>query len=288
MEHPGQVDHSSTVPWPPAADGGYDDPAHPAGRRAIYRWARKHRRVPDADRRRPDDREDRTGLRGTRPKACVRRHPPGPTHHIINDPGHVDHVGGVDLFKEPGTTYSAQANNRRRQATKSDRGPGDEHGRTGRHAGTEADADPPRTRGLDGQSEPMPDIVFEDRLARRRRPAHRATRWWARPPTAASCGRQTASPRLQPVGPAVPALPERGHHPRRTHRFVEPSRPRTALVRVSCAPTMLVTGRYEPIVGDEPIEASLEASRRRRRPTCTRTATSEGSNAGNDVEHLDA
>ena len=26
---------------------------------------------------------------------------PGPTHHIITMQAHVDHVGGVDLFKEP-------------------------------------------------------------------------------------------------------------------------------------------------------------------------------------------
>ena len=36
---------------------------------------------------------------------------PGPTHHIITTQAHVDHVGGVDLFKEPGTTYIAQVNN---------------------------------------------------------------------------------------------------------------------------------------------------------------------------------
>ena len=36
---------------------------------------------------------------------------PGPTHHIITTQAHVDHVGGVGLFREPGTTYIAQANN---------------------------------------------------------------------------------------------------------------------------------------------------------------------------------
>jgi hypothetical protein len=36
---------------------------------------------------------------------------PGPTPYIITTQGHVDHVGGVSLFREPGTRYVAQANN---------------------------------------------------------------------------------------------------------------------------------------------------------------------------------
>ncbi len=35
----------------------------------------------------------------------------GPTHHIISTQAHVDHLGGVGLFREPSTTYIAQANN---------------------------------------------------------------------------------------------------------------------------------------------------------------------------------
>ena len=40
----------------------------------------------------------------------------GPTHHIITTQGHVDHLGGVGLFRDPGTTYIAQENNRACQA----------------------------------------------------------------------------------------------------------------------------------------------------------------------------
>ena len=36
---------------------------------------------------------------------------PGPTHYIITTQAHVDHLGGVGLFREPDTTYLAQANN---------------------------------------------------------------------------------------------------------------------------------------------------------------------------------
>jgi len=39
-----------------------------------------------------------------------------PTRYIILTQGHVDHVGGVDFFREPGTDVVAQANNRYQQA----------------------------------------------------------------------------------------------------------------------------------------------------------------------------
>ncbi len=35
----------------------------------------------------------------------------GPTTHILTTQAHVDHVGGVGLFREPETIYIAQANN---------------------------------------------------------------------------------------------------------------------------------------------------------------------------------
>jgi glyoxylase-like metal-dependent hydrolase (beta-lactamase superfamily II) len=41
---------------------------------------------------------------------------PGPTPYIITTQGHVDHVGGVSLFREPGTRYVAQAMNQACQA----------------------------------------------------------------------------------------------------------------------------------------------------------------------------
>ena len=37
---------------------------------------------------------------------------PGPTPYIVLTQGHVDHVGGVELFREPATEIIAQANNR--------------------------------------------------------------------------------------------------------------------------------------------------------------------------------
>jgi alkyl sulfatase BDS1-like metallo-beta-lactamase superfamily hydrolase len=40
----------------------------------------------------------------------------GPTRFIVTTQGHVDHVGGVSQFREPGTLYVAHANNPRCQA----------------------------------------------------------------------------------------------------------------------------------------------------------------------------
>src|SRR5262245_62356049 len=40
----------------------------------------------------------------------------GPVRYIVLTQGHVDHVGGVDVFREPGTEIVAHANNARQQA----------------------------------------------------------------------------------------------------------------------------------------------------------------------------
>ena len=55
---------------------------------------------------------------------------PGPTHLIVTTQAHVDHVGGVELFREPGTQYVAQANNPACRARRSaDPGPAHAHRR---------------------------------------------------------------------------------------------------------------------------------------------------------------
>ena len=95
---------------------------------------------------------------------------PGPTSTIITTQGHVDHVGGVSLFREPGTRYVAQANNPACQA---------DDARLPRfRAGTALTWFPHLLARIKefserypgeskGQDAPVPDLMFEERLALR-------------------------------------------------------------------------------------------------------------------------
>ena len=95
---------------------------------------------------------------------------PGPTPYLITTQGHVDHVGGVALFREPGTRYVAQAMNPACQA--------DDariarfrtgtallwFGQLGGLIGEFARRYP---GAATGQDRPVPDLTFEQRLALR-------------------------------------------------------------------------------------------------------------------------
>ena len=50
------------------------------------------------------------------PQGLLRRGRPGPVRYVVLTQGHVDHVGGVDMFREPGTEVVAEANNPTQQA----------------------------------------------------------------------------------------------------------------------------------------------------------------------------
>jgi alkyl sulfatase BDS1-like metallo-beta-lactamase superfamily hydrolase len=90
----------------------------------------------------------------------------GPLRYIVLTQGHVDHVGGVDLFREPGTQLVAQANNRAQQA-------GDARiaaFRARRSMFAFAESIRAMSKAAGGgpppvQSRPEPDIRFEDRYA---------------------------------------------------------------------------------------------------------------------------
>ena len=90
---------------------------------------------------------------------------PGPTPYILLTQGHVDHVGGVELFREPGTQLVAQANNEVCQRD-------DERIKVIRYSVTsiwfkEAIAATERIMADSNESIsqdiPTPDILFEDR-----------------------------------------------------------------------------------------------------------------------------
>lgn len=89
-----------------------------------------------------------------------------PTRHILLTQGHVDHVGGVDIFREPDTKVIAQANNpacqaddRRINGFRIRRSMPFFMEAVGRHgAGTTRTPRP-------AQSEPTPDVLFDEAYA---------------------------------------------------------------------------------------------------------------------------
>jgi len=88
-----------------------------------------------------------------------------PVRYILLTQGHVDHVGGVDLFREPGTEVVAQANNAVQQAYDARLAPF--RARRSYFAFAESFD---RMRGSGGgpppvQSRPTPTITFDDRYA---------------------------------------------------------------------------------------------------------------------------
>jgi alkyl sulfatase BDS1-like metallo-beta-lactamase superfamily hydrolase len=94
----------------------------------------------------------------------------GPIRYVILTQGHVDHVGGVDLFREDGTEVVAQAHNRAQQADDARIGAfrarrsyfafAESIERATRLARQQADRkERPRTH----QSRPEPTLTFEDR-----------------------------------------------------------------------------------------------------------------------------
>ena len=188
---------------------------------------------------------------------------PGPTPYIVTTQAHVDHVGGVGLFRDAGTRYVAQANN---QACQHD----DERiaalrlataaiwfdvsGRRAREIAAENPGVPMR------QDTPVPDLSFDRRLGLR------VGTWELE---------LIATPGGETVDSCVVWLPQRGiclisnlvgplfpHFPNLNtlrgdrYRLVEPYLEAIRTVR-GLQPSLLVTGRHEPIVGRELIDRSL-------------------------------
>ena len=188
---------------------------------------------------------------------------PGPTPYIVTTQAHVDHVGGVGLFRQPGTAYVAQANN---QACQHD----DERIAALRlqTAGIWFDVSGRRAREIAaenpgvpmGQDKPVPDLTFDDRLELSVGSLELELLATPGGETVDSCvvwlpqhGICLISNLLGPLFPHFPNLNTlRGDR----YRLVEPYLAAIRRVR-RLRPSMLVTGRYEPIVGRELIDAAL-------------------------------
>ena len=211
---------------------------------------------------------------------------PGPTHHVVTTQAHVDHVGGVDLFKEPGTTYIAQANNPACQAD--DKRIAGLRMRTAGiwfdMLGTDARRIAKENPGVAmTQSQPTPDVTFDDRLE--------LTVDGLRIELLAAVGETVdcavvwlPEHRVALVsnlfGPLFPHFPNLNTIRGDKYRFVEPQLATNAMVR-ALRPEVLVTGRHDPIVGADLIEASL--TRLHDAVDYVHRRTVEGINEGVDV-----
>jgi len=210
----------------------------------------------------------------------------GPTHHIITTQSHVDHVGGVDLFKDAGTTYVAQANNPACQAD-DQRIQGIRMRTAGiwfDMLGAAAHRIHQENPGVSmAQSEPVPDILFEDRWE--------LTVDGLRIELFAAVGETIdcvvvwlPEHKIALVsnlfGPLFPHFPNVNTIRGDKYRFVEPQLATNRFVR-GLRPEMLVTGRHEPIVGADLIEACL--TRLHDAVTYVHTETLKEFNAGVDM-----
>ncbi len=259
-----QVDHLiDTRPGRQLLKPAYDDPAHPIVDGFIYRsggTTASYLILTDNGRVIVN-----TGMGFEAPhhKRLFDAIRPGPTHHIITTQAHVDHVGGVDLFKEPGTTYVAQANNPACQ--RDDKRIQGLRMRTAGiwfdMLGTDAKRIYAENPGVSmAQSEPTPDVLFEDRLVLNV-DGLRIELYAAVGETVDCCIVWLPEHEIALVsnlfGPLFPHFPNVNTIRGDRYRFVEPQSATNKLVR-ELRPKMLVTGRHDPIVGADLIEASLE------------------------------
>ncbi len=214
---------------------------------------------------------------------------PGPTSYIVTTQAHVDHVGGVDLFKTPGTIYAAQANNPACQAD--DARIRELRMRTAGiwfdMLGTDARRIYKENPGVSmAQSEPMPDLLIDRRLT--------INVDGLRMELIAAVGETIdclvvwlPERRVALVsnlfGPLFPHFPNLNTIRGDKYRFVEPQLATNRMVR-ELAPEILITGRHEPIRGAELIAACLE--RIHGAVDYVHTRTLEGINAGTDISTL--
>ncbi|MGD8607088.1 MAG: SCP2 sterol-binding domain-containing protein, partial [Myxococcales bacterium] len=216
---------------------------------------------------------------------------PGPTTHILVTQGHVDHVGGVSLFRDPETLFVAQAANASCQAD-------DERIAERRQAQSYIWFAEVIDRALRVANEhpdavvqdvPSPDLTFEDR--------HDLEVGGRRFVLLSTPGGET-------VDSCVVWLPDEGilftgnlfgplfaHFPNFNtirgdkYRFAEAYLASLARVR-ELAPEVLITGHGEPIRGKELIRESLDRLEAAVRYVHEKTL--EGINAGRDIDELAA
>jgi glyoxylase-like metal-dependent hydrolase (beta-lactamase superfamily II) len=204
----------------------------------------------------------------------------GPVRFILLTQGHVDHVGGVEVFREHGTQVVAQANNRACQEDDARI----HRFRVAHSAPFFPDAVGKAEKGIKVQARPEPTLTFEDRLA--------FDVGGVRFECLATPGGETLDSmcvwlpdrRVAFVGNVFSAL--FGHFPNLVtlrgdrYRFALPFVAAVERVR-ALEPELLLTGHFAPIRGAETIAAELD--RLRDAVRYVHDATVQGMNEGKDV-----
>lgn len=216
---------------------------------------------------------------------------PVPTTHILVTQGHVDHVGGVGLFRESGTVFVAQAQNGLCQAD-------DERISARRQAhsyvwfaGVIDDALKVASEHPDAvvQDAPKADVTFEDRLELNvggRRFVLLSTPGGE---TVDSCVIHLADEGIvftgNVFGPLFPHFPNFNTVRGDKYRYADAYLSSLARVR-ALEPEVLITGHGDPIRGKELIRECLDRLEAAVRYVHQKTL--EGINAGEDIDALAA
>ncbi|MFT5033350.1 MAG: alkyl sulfatase BDS1-like metallo-beta-lactamase superfamily hydrolase [Bacteroidia bacterium] len=188
---------------------------------------------------------------------------PGPTRYILLTQGHVDHVGGVNHFRDDSTQLVAQQNN---LACQKD----DERIATVRISQAyiwfkktidKSVAAITQNPDLLIQDRPKPDLLFED--------SHAFTFGGIDFELISTPGGETIDSTViwlpqyrilfsgNVFGPLFPHFPNLNTIRGDKYRFAEPYLEAISAVR-ALKPAMLITGHFDPIIGEELIDASLQ------------------------------
>jgi len=214
-----------------------------------------------------------------------------PVRYILLTQGHVDHVGGVDLFRQEGTQLVAHANNQPHQA---------DDGRiaafrASRSAFAFADAIARAWKyiqehvgeGIPAQSRPTPDITFDDHYELELGGVRMELLWTPGGETTDSMVIWLPDHEVCFCGNLFSAL--FGHFPNlvtvRGDRYREALRFTESLERVlELEPKLLLTGHHGPITGKETIREEL--TRLRDAVRYVHDETVRGMNHGKDIHTL--
>jgi glyoxylase-like metal-dependent hydrolase (beta-lactamase superfamily II) len=211
---------------------------------------------------------------------------PGPTPYILLTQGHVDHVGGVRLFREPDTRLIAQSNNRACQADDARiRGVRSRQAyiwfKAAFDASTKAAAERP---AVAAQDVPVPDITFDDSY--RLEVSGLELVLYATPggETIDSCVVWLPQHKIlfsgNVFGPLFPHFPNFNTIRGDKYRFVEPYLDSLRRIR-ALEPETLITGHFDPINGRELIRVCLD--RLEAAVDFVHRETLERINAGQDI-----